>query len=117
MMLSGLLSILLAQAMPNPAATNACLHEAAVLHAATAVYPVSVPKGVLTYAVVTVTVGPEGVVQKAVMYKSTATPDGDKEALRVARESTYTPKVVDCKPTTGVYRFRVDFAANPSATP
>ncbi len=33
----------------------------------------------------------------------------DQAALRAARESTYSPKLVDCSPTTGDYLFRADF--------
>lgn len=104
-----MLTVLLAQT-PSPVPIGPCLHEAAILYEPTpTVYPPGLPKGTVVFAVVTVTVGPDGSVQKAIMYKSTGTPDGDKEALRIARTTTYTPKVVDCKPTAGIYRLRVDF--------
>ncbi len=33
----------------------------------------------------------------------------DQAALRAARQSTYSPKLVNCSPTTGDYIFRADF--------
>jgi hypothetical protein len=33
----------------------------------------------------------------------------DQAALRAARESNYSPKLVDCQPTQGDYLFRADF--------
>jgi TonB family protein len=100
---------LLAQAAPAPVDTGQCLHEATVVNEPAAVYPASFPKDAWMFAIVTVTVGPDGTVQSAVMFKSTGTRDGDAEALRVARATTYSPKIVDCKAATGKYLLRVDF--------
>jgi hypothetical protein len=33
----------------------------------------------------------------------------DQAALRAARQSTYSPKLEDCKPVTGSYLFTADF--------
>jgi TonB family protein len=113
MILAVVLSSWIAQAVPQLALTDSCSREAAVLNEPIAAYPSSAPKGFVVFAIVNVTVGPDGVVQMASMYKSTDAPDGDKEALRVARATIYSPKLVDCKPTTGTYELRIDFASSP----
>ena len=56
-----------------------------------------------------VTVGPSGNLVGAKIYKSGNNMAIDQAALRAARESTYSPKLVDCQPTTGDYLFKADF--------
>jgi TonB family protein len=58
---------------------------------------------------VEVTVGPSGNLVNANVYKSSSNMAIDQAALRAARQSTYSPKLVDCSPTTGNYLFRADF--------
>jgi TonB family protein len=58
---------------------------------------------------VEVTVGPSGNLVGAKVYKSAGNMSIDQAALRAARASTYSPKLVDCQPTTGDYLFRADF--------
>ena len=58
---------------------------------------------------VEVTVGPSGNLVSAKVYKSSSNMAVDQAALRAARQSTYSPKLIDCSPTTGDYLFRADF--------
>ena len=58
---------------------------------------------------VKVTVGPSGNLIGASVYKSSGNMAIDQAALRAARESNYSPKLVDCQPTQGDYLFRADF--------
>jgi TonB family protein len=58
---------------------------------------------------VEVTVGPSGNLLGAKVYKSSSNMAIDQAALRAARESTYSPKLIDCAPSQGDYLFRADF--------
>jgi|HubBroStandDraft_2_1064218.scaffolds.fasta_scaffold228580_1 TonB family protein len=58
---------------------------------------------------VEVTVGPSGNLVTASVYKSSNNMSIDQAALRAARQSTYSPKLINCSPTTGNYLFRADF--------
>jgi TonB family protein len=58
---------------------------------------------------VEVVVGPAGKVSRAWIYKSSGDTAIDGAALHAARESTYSPKLVNCRPTEGNYLFRADF--------
>ncbi len=58
---------------------------------------------------VEVTVAPSGNLVDAKVYKSSSNMSIDQAALRAARQSTYSPKLVDCQPTQGDYLFRADF--------
>jgi TonB family protein len=61
---------------------------------------------------VEVTVGPTGTLEAASIQRSGGNVAIDQAALRAARESTYTPKIVNCQPTSGTYLFRADFTSN-----
>ncbi|MBV8433654.1 MAG: energy transducer TonB, partial [Candidatus Eremiobacteraeota bacterium] len=43
------------------------------------------------------------------IFKSTNNMAMDQAALRAARQSSYSPKLVNCQPVQGDYLFRVDF--------
>jgi protein TonB len=58
---------------------------------------------------VEVTVGPSGNLVGTKVYKSSNNMSIDQSALRAARQSTYSPKLINCAPTTGDYIFRADF--------
>ncbi len=58
---------------------------------------------------VEVTVGPSGNLVSASVYKSSNNMSIDQAALRAARQSTYSPKLINCSPATGNYLFRADF--------
>ena len=66
-------------------------------------------------ATATVTIAPNGSVAAASITKSSGSPQIDKAVLDAARHSTYSPKLVNCKPVQGSYLFHADFA--PSASP
>jgi TonB family protein len=103
-------------AAPGPAATAkpACANpnvEATVTNAVQPDYPESARDlGLGAVSVeVEVTVGPSGNLVTASVYKSSSNMSIDQAALRAARQSTYSPKLINCSPTTGNYLFRADF--------
>lgn len=58
---------------------------------------------------VEVTVGPSGNLLDANVSKSSKNMAIDQAALRAARQSSYSPKLVNCAPATGHYLFRARF--------
>lgn len=100
---------------PAPPATPASCpdpnREAHVVDQAAADYPEAAQElglGDVTVEV-KVTVGPSGELVGEEIYQSGHNAEIDREALRVARASTYAPKLVNCQPTTGDYLFLVEF--------
>lgn len=61
---------------------------------------------------VTVTVGPTGSLLDAKVTRSANNMELDQAALAAAKQSTYSPKIVNCQPTTGSYNFIVTFDPN-----
>ena len=57
-----------------------------------------------------VTIGPDGEIKDAEVYRSSTNLAIDQSALRAARASTYAPKIVNCNPVAGRYLFRADFS-------
>jgi TonB family protein len=106
MILAAMLSLVVAQAAsPSPMAP-ACL---AGVHLLKAEYPTDFEppgeRGALA-ATVVVTVGPDGKVEKASIFKSSGDFSFDMASIRAAKSSTYTPELVDCKPIEGTYLFK-----------
>ncbi len=97
-------------ATPKPACANPNV-EATVTSPVQPDYPESARDlGLGAVSVeVEVTVGPSGNLVGAKVYKSSNNMSIDQSALRAARQSTYSPKLIDCAPTTGDYIFRADF--------
>ena len=62
---------------------------------------------------VEVIVGPDGHVISTTLIKSTGNATVDHAAVQAARNSSYSPKIVDCKPVQGKYVFHADFSPNP----
>ncbi|MGH7737468.1 MAG: TonB family protein [Candidatus Tyrphobacter sp.] len=103
-------------APPAPAATPAsCANpyrQATVADEAQANYPEAAQElglGEVTVSV-KVTVGASGRLLAETIVQSGHNGEIDREALRVARDSTYAPKLVNCVPTTGEYLFLVTFS-------
>ncbi|MCL5258898.1 MAG: TonB family protein [Firmicutes bacterium] len=61
---------------------------------------------------IAVTIGPSGNLVHAKIDQSSDNMAIDHSALSAARQSTYAPKIVACKPTTGTYLFRATFDPN-----
>ncbi len=61
---------------------------------------------------VQVTISPSGSLQGAKIYQSSNNMSIDQSALSAARQSTYSPKIVACKPVEGTYLFRAQFDPN-----
>jgi TonB family protein len=95
---------------PKPACANPNV-DASVINPVQPDYPDSAREANLgpVTVQVEVTVGPSGTLVGAKIYKSSNNMAVDMAALRAARQSTYSPKLVDCAPTTGDYLFRADF--------
>jgi TonB family protein len=64
-------------------------------------------------AVVVVKVGADGKAHGATVYKSSGNSIFDQAVLVAAEKSTYTPRLVNCAPESGVYLFRADFTPEP----
>lgn len=110
-----LLTFLLAQvtAPPSPLPTGPCLHEATILMPVMPEFPPSLhPAGPFTVEA-TVLVGPDGSVESATISHSSGYSAVDAAVIKAARTSTYSPKVVDCKPVEGRYLFRADVKPGP----
>jgi TonB family protein len=94
-------------AAPNPA----CPHpnaEATITDQVSAQYPARAYNSGFRSATVEVevTVGPSGNLVDAGVIKSSGNLSIDEAALRAARQSTYSPKLVECNPVQGNYLFR-----------
>jgi TonB family protein len=60
-------------------------------------------------AVVLVKVGADGKAHGAAVYKSSGNATFDRAVIVAAEKSTYTPRLVNCEPESGVYLFKADF--------
>ncbi len=67
-----------------------------------------IPSGDLVEVRVLVTISPGGALESARIEHSSGNGAIDREALRVARTSTYSPAMRECKPVTGSYLLRLD---------
>jgi TonB family protein len=86
------------------AANTSCNAPAMV----TAPVPPRPPAGTKSgWADIKVTVSPNGSVTKAVVAHSSGDPAINKAAIDAATASTFSPKMVNCKPVAGTYLFRV----------
>jgi hypothetical protein len=111
MTLAVMLTLLLAQASPSPTA-SACPTVLAQL-----VEPVqpNLPADIAQSDAppfeidILVTVGPDGSVVATKPWRPSLYLSAVAAAMAAARESTYKPKMVNCKPVTGDYLFRADF--------
>jgi beta-lactamase regulating signal transducer with metallopeptidase domain len=61
-------------------------------------------------AIIVVSVGADGKPHGARVYKSSGNANVDHAVLVAAEKSTYTPRLVNCTPHSGIYLFRADFA-------
>lgn len=97
-------------ATPKPACANPNV-EATVTNPVQPDYPESAKDlGLGAVSVdVEVVVGPSGNLISASVYKSSSNMSIDQAALRAARQSSYSPKLINCQPTTGNYLFKADF--------
>lgn len=64
-------------------------------------------------AVVAVKVGADGKPHGVTIYKSSGNANVDRAVITAAEKSTYTPRLVNCAPHSGVYLFKADFAPSP----
>ena len=58
---------------------------------------------------VDVTVEPDGHVSKTLVTKSSNNMAVDQAAVKAARATTYSPKIMGCQAMTGIFIFRADF--------
>ncbi|MGA7569605.1 MAG: TonB family protein [Candidatus Aquilonibacter sp.] len=85
--------------------------DVTIAQAATPGYPDSAKDLGLGYLVVLVevTVQPDGQVTKALVQQSSQNFAVDQAAVKAARATTYSPKIVGCQAITGIFIFRADF--------
>ncbi len=98
---------------PKPACRNP-FQDATVVQQVSPDYPESARSlglGQVTVQV-KVTVSPSGSLIGASIFQSGNNMSLDQAALSAARQSTYSPKVVNCEPVTGDYLFKVTFDPN-----
>ncbi|HYL26602.1 MAG TPA: M56 family metallopeptidase [Candidatus Nitrosotalea sp.] len=62
---------------------------------------------------VTVTISPSGKVSATKVLRSSGNAALDQAVINAAKQSTYSPKIVNCMPVEGTYIFRADFAPSP----
>jgi TonB family protein len=62
--------------------------------------------------VVQVTIAPDGTIAGGRVVQSAGNAAFDGSAVRSVEESTFAPKLVDCKPVEGTYLFKVTFRAH-----
>lgn len=106
--------MLLAQAtvMPSPTPTiGPCFHEANIVKPVRPDWPAGLSPSVGRFTVqVVVTVEPDGSVKSTSLWQPGSYRAAVAETVKAAWLTTYSPKVVDCKPVRGQYLFRADFA-------
>jgi TonB family protein len=90
-------------------------HEATVVVAVTPAPDAARSLKTPATAVVEVTIGPDGKLISAKVVQSSKIAAVDQAALDAASKTTYSPKVVDCKPVTESYAFPYTF--DPMNTP
>jgi TonB family protein len=61
---------------------------------------------------IAVEIAPNGKVRSLRVLQSSGDVALDTAAMRAAQQSTYAPKIVDCKPRAGTFIFRVTFSSN-----
>ena len=113
-MLPSFLLALTFQALPTRPPAVACDRDATVTHQTAPDYPGSARElglGQLTVGV-RVYITPQGTIAALRVLNSSGNGDLDQAALRAAAESTYSPRTRNCKPTFGLYLFKVTFAPN-----
>jgi hypothetical protein len=117
MLSAALMSFVIAQASPVPAPqtiASPCPRDAEVA-VATLVEPGSASLADETRSTgavtgeVTVRVGSTGAIEGAEIYRSTTSMRLDQALLWASRRSTYSPKIANCRPVPGTYRYRFDF--------
>jgi TonB family protein len=102
------------QAASTPAATVPCDRDVMVTHQTSPGYPESARELGLTQvtAGIQVYITPQGTIAALRVINSSGNGDLDQAAIRAAAESTYLPRVKNCKPAFGLYLFKVTFDPN-----
>lgn len=112
MLLSIFLAITLQPA--TPAAAPLCTRDAIVKQQVAPDYPESAREsglGIVT-AGIRVYITPQGTIGALRVLNSTGNGELDQAALRAAAQSTYLPRIKNCRPTFGLYLFKATFDPN-----
>ena len=115
MLFPAVLWMLSLQAASTPAPTVPCDRDAIVTHQAPPDYPESARELPLrrSTAGIQVYITPQGTIAALRVVDSTGNGDLDQAALRAAAESSYSPRMRNCKAAFGLYLFKVTFDPNP----
>jgi TonB family protein len=81
------------------------------MHAVSPTYPTTISKWPATEVLVEVTIGTDGLVRRAKLFKSSHNTAIDQSAIAAAKETSYHPKIVACRPTEGDYLYAAEFPA------
>ncbi len=109
-----LLALALADS-PNQSGSGVDCNHAATASVIPALKFPDAAKGVVhgeVTVLVSLSLDDRGKVAQAVVTKSSGNASIDSEALRQVRNTTYAPKVVECKPVVSTYTYRVDFSSD-----
>jgi len=95
-----------------------CNHDAYVVKQAAPPDPApgafwDMARGAGKTAIVSVTIGADGALQRAVILVSAGSLAFDKAAIQAAVMSKYSPRVTNCRPVVGTYSFKVTFVQTP----
>jgi TonB family protein len=114
MVISIFLLLLSFQVAPTPSPAVPCNRDATVSHQVPPDYPESARESGLgqVTAGIRVYITPQGTIASLRVVNSTGNGDLDQAAIRGAAESTYSPRMKNCKPTFGLYLFKVTFDPN-----
>ena len=105
------IGLLLALQTPAPAICN---RDATVTAQVSPDYPESARELGLGISTVSIRVylSPKGTIAALRVFNSSGNGDLDQAALRAAAQSTYLPRIKNCKPAFGLYLFKVTFDRN-----
>ncbi|HET9393924.1 MAG TPA: energy transducer TonB [Candidatus Rubrimentiphilum sp.] len=103
-------SVALLLALHTPAPAN-CNRDATVTAQVAPDFPDKARGVVVGPATVfiSVSISPQGKIARLRVFKSSGNGDLDQAAIHAAQQSTYSPRVRNCKPASGNYLFKVTF--------
>jgi TonB family protein len=111
MLALALLSLSSNSSAPHKPSCNTPFRDARVLRAVSPTYPATVNKWPATNVIVEITIGTDGRVRAARIFKSSHNSAIDQSAVASARQTTYHPKIIACKPTERDYLYSAEFPA------
>jgi len=108
------IALLLALQTPPAHTLASCNRDATVTAQVAPDFPAGGREAGLGQSTVSIKVylSPKGTIAALRVFSSSGNFDLDQAALRAAAQSTYSPRVKNCKPAFGLYLFKVTFDPN-----